>query len=77
MHGMAWFEGRESERIEEGVGGWLGPFLGYVGRACPGARMRIGAARETGFGRLAMSKATASPMASTWAIEEAKEESEQ
>ena len=23
MHGMAWFEGRESERIEEGVGGWL------------------------------------------------------
>ena len=63
VHGMAWFKGRESERIEEGVGGWLGLFLGYVGCACLGARTRTGAAKEAGFSRLAMSKATAGPMA--------------
>ena len=55
---------------------WLGSFLGYVGCARPGARMQIGAAREARFGRLAMSKATVGPMASTWAIKEAKEAGE-
>ena len=73
MHGMAWFKGRKSKRIEKGIGGFLGPFLGYVGCARPGARTRTGAVREAGFGRLVMSKATARPMASTWAIKEAKE----
>ena len=46
MHRMAWLEGRESKWIEEGVGGWLGLFLGYVGCAHPSARTQTGATRE-------------------------------
>ena len=48
---MAWLVSCKLEQIEEGVGGWLSPFLGCVGCAHPGARIRIGAVREAGFGQ--------------------------